>query len=58
MPIYQINLFVCEQCGALQTTHDDPGLYGDPVVSCEGWAYLGELLVCPKCIEKAKVQNE
>jgi hypothetical protein len=58
MSIYQINLFVCEICGESHTTHEETWLYSDPTVMLTGWAYLDELLVCPKCIEEAKAQNE
>jgi hypothetical protein len=58
MPIYQINLFVCEKCGEKDTTCYDVIMYDDPVVCKDGWAYMAvgengkELFMCPCCITK------
>lgn len=70
MPIYQINLWVCEVCGLSVETHEKVMPHDDPVVCLpdENWEYITiegkELLACPKCQKLAcpkcqkKVQSD
>ena len=59
MPVYQINIWVCEICNAIQTTNEEVGPYSDPVVEPpekKEWEYLmvgeKEKLACPGCVAK------
>ena len=56
MPIYQINVWVCELCETVQTTSEIVSPYSDPVVTYPSggtWEYIAkddrEVLVCPTC---------
>lgn len=56
MPIIQINLFICEQCGRSVTTTKQESLYSDPViVPPPGWerSAVSDLLLCRECGLKA-----
>jgi ribosomal protein L40E len=59
MPIIQINVWICEKCGATETTSEATGMYDDPIVhppkkAGATWDHV-ELgpdkypLLCPKC---------
>jgi hypothetical protein len=56
MPIYQTNVWVCEDCGRIETTTEEVSPYSDPVVALtdQEWQVIGfmpnERLVCPECV--------
>jgi len=59
MPIYQINLWICEVCSKQFVVATEVWPYSDPtVVPPDGieWSYVGELpdekLACPECLKK------
>jgi rubrerythrin len=66
MPIYQINLWVCEVCGdTFSTTAADISMYDDPVVippdaipdpihgTVTKWGFTAaDELTCPKCMAR------
>lgn len=58
MPVFQTNVWVCELCGAIESTTYDTSPYSDPIVSPpkgQAWNYIkkdgNEFLACPKCQE-------
>jgi hypothetical protein len=61
MPVYQINVFVCEVCSKSVSTTKETSPYSDPVVvppNNEKWEYIGESpnekLACDDCFTKSK----
>ena len=62
MAIYQLNLFVCEICGKIESTTAEVSAYDDPLVDFpnenEPWGYSGqcpnEKLTCPECMKGLK----
>jgi rubrerythrin len=61
MPVYQINVWVCEVCGKVLSTIKEASPYSDPVVVPPNyieWEYVGEppneKLACPECYAKSK----
>lgn len=60
MPVYQINLWVCEVCNHIGYTTAQTRPYRDPVVEPprhEEWDYImnkdgDNLLACPLCLSK------
>ncbi len=62
MPIYQVNIWVCEVCNKTVSTAEETSPYSDPVIvppNDEEWDYVGdhpdEKLACPNCV-RAKNQ--
>ena len=56
MPIYQMNLWICEVCGTCATTTEEVSPFDDPVVGYphgQQWKYWSdrETLACPNCKE-------
>jgi len=55
MPIIQINIWICEVCGAIRTASKQVSPFSSVVVDPPGeeWDYLGEdeKLHCPKCVK-------
>jgi len=65
MPVIQVNIWICEVCGDVQTTKEKTDPYSDPVVTPpngEEWNYVGEYtgsvgdekLACPACLKAEK----
>jgi len=59
MPILQVNIWICENCGITSTTTEETSQYSDPVImppKGEVWDYIvkneKELFVCGECFEK------
>ncbi len=59
MTIYQTNVWICEICGAIESSTEEVFPYGDPVViepNGNVWEYTrdypNEKLACPKCLKK------
>ena len=65
MPVYQINVWVCEVCNRVGKTAAETFPYSDPVVvppDHEDWEYIGErgaeLLACPSCQQAATSKGD
>jgi len=58
MPIYQTNIWICENCGMIISTTEEVNPYYDPVVipPNDKWEHCKvggkELLCCPDCNDK------
>lgn len=56
MTIIQTNIWICEDCGKVESTCWETSAYSDPVVSepRQGWDIRkrDDILVCPECMEK------
>lgn len=62
--IIQVNIWICEKCGKLETTIDQSDIYSDPIVlppNNEKWDYIEvdgkELLCCQDCLEKTNMND-
>lgn len=58
MPIYQINIWICDICGKSYQTSVETMPFSDPIVeypTSEKWEYVGkdidEKLACPECLK-------
>ena len=54
MPIIQINVWTCEDCGLMVSTTEEVPTWYDPVVDLDGWEHRvsDDKLCCPKCLAK------
>jgi hypothetical protein len=61
MAIYQINIFICEDCGKIESTTTKAILYDDPTIDIpreRGWGYTSDnKLRCPECMEKELIKT-
>lgn len=64
MPVYQINMWVCEVCDKTLSTTEETSPYSDPVVKPPNnieWGYVGdgpnEKLACPECLAAAQTKE-
>jgi hypothetical protein len=62
MPIIQINLFICEDCGTriVRTPESEVRLNEDPIVTLVGWRYreTDDKLCCPACLMRGIPETE
>ena len=57
MTVIQVNIFICDKCGATETHTEETSWYSDPVVTPpDGWIDNECGDICPKC-RKIKEAN-